>query len=117
MTGFLIPLGYKLTSFDPCVMVHVGNQIIIAIYVDDISIFGTNPLRNELKESLKKEFDLSDLGPLNPMYSYYYYKPIAGARWVTNVFVLRSRENKYIYEENITWAQEKVRNETMGRYS
>jgi hypothetical protein len=65
LTGFLIPLGYRPMNFDPCVMIHSSLQIIIAIYVDDISIFGADPGRNELKEALKKEFNLSELGPLN----------------------------------------------------
>ena len=62
LTGFLIPLGYKPTHFDPCVLVHITHQIIIA---DDITIFGASPFRHILKELLKKEFDLTDLGSLN----------------------------------------------------
>ena len=40
LTGFLIPLGFVTTNFDPCVLIHRGHQLIIAIYVDDITIAG-----------------------------------------------------------------------------
>jgi len=65
LTAFLIPLGYKPTNFDPCVLVHKTHEIIIAIYVDGITIFGSSPFRHTLKGSLQNEFDLSDLGSLN----------------------------------------------------
>ena len=65
MTAFLLPLGYKPTNFDHCVLVHKSHEIIIAIYVDDITIFGSSPFRHTLKGSLQNEFDLSDLGSLN----------------------------------------------------
>jgi len=40
--------------------------VIVAIYVDDITIAGPNTTQREyLKKSLKSEFKLSDLGSLN----------------------------------------------------
>lgn len=66
LTGFLIPLGYVTTNFDPCVLIHVKLQVIMAIYVDDITLAGSNSYeRKKLMESLKKEFNLSELGPLS----------------------------------------------------
>jgi len=52
-------------NFDPCVMIHSSVQIMIAIYVDDISIFRANPGWNKLKEAIKKALNLSELRPLN----------------------------------------------------
>jgi hypothetical protein len=65
LTGFLIPIGYIPCNFDPCVLIHITHQIFIAIYVDDLTIFGASPVRHTLKEALKKEFELTDLGCLN----------------------------------------------------
>ena len=68
LTGFLIPLGFVTANFDPCVLIHKDYLLIIAIYVDDITIAGlggSGSNRESLKKSLKSEFDLSDLGPLS----------------------------------------------------
>lgn len=51
---------------NPLDSVHSSHEIIVAIYIDDITIFGkATSLRHDLKESIKKEFAFSDLGPLN----------------------------------------------------
>jgi len=66
LTGFLIPLGYVTAHFDPCILIHLEHKVIIAIYVDDITITEPNITQREnLKKSLKGEFKLSDLGSLN----------------------------------------------------
>jgi len=66
LTRFLIPLGFVTAYFDPCVLIHVDNQVIIAIYVDDITIAGPNTAKREdLKKLLQAAFQLSDLGPLD----------------------------------------------------
>jgi len=66
LTGFLIPLGFVTAYFDLCVLIHVDNQVIIAIYVDDITMAGPNTAKREdLNKLLLAEFKLSDLGPLN----------------------------------------------------
>jgi len=52
--------------FDPCILIHLEHKVIVAIYVDDITITGPNTTQREnLKKSLKGEFKLSDLGSLN----------------------------------------------------
>jgi len=44
----------------------VDKQLVVAIYVDDLTLCGPDgPDRENFKTSLKKEFELSDLGPLN----------------------------------------------------
>jgi hypothetical protein len=48
LTTFLISLGFVISTFDPCVLSHKSRQLIMAIYVDDITIFGpqTSILKN-----------------------------------------------------------------------
>ena len=54
------------TNFDPCVLIYIEHKVIIAIYVDDITITRPNTTQREyLKKSLKGEFKLNDLGSLN----------------------------------------------------
>jgi len=66
LTGFLILLGFVTAYFNPYVLIHVDNQVIIAIYIDNITMVGPNTAkREELKKVLQAEFQLSDLGPLN----------------------------------------------------
>jgi len=52
-------------NFDPDVIIHSCLQIIIALYIYNISIFVADSGRNELKETLKKVFNLGELGSLN----------------------------------------------------
>ena len=66
LTGFLILLGFVTAYFNPYVLIHVDNQVIIAIYIDNITMVGPNTAkREELKKVLQAEFQLSDLRPLN----------------------------------------------------
>jgi len=58
-------LNFKRSTADLCV--YQKNQgeniLIIAVYVDDILIFSNNQKqKNDIKEKLKKEFKLKDLG-------------------------------------------------------
>jgi len=65
LTGFLLPLGFVTANFDSCVLIHKDYQLIVAIYVDDITLAGPDrPQRDNLKKLLKEEFEFSDLGPL-----------------------------------------------------
>lgn len=63
--GQLLPLRYRPMNFDPYVMFDASIQIIIAIYINEISILGTYSRRKELKETLKKKSNLSNIYPLN----------------------------------------------------
>jgi len=59
-------LGYAVSSFDPSVLINLQDQIFIAIYVDDITLFGPpGSARSALKIALKSEFRMSELGTLN----------------------------------------------------
>jgi hypothetical protein len=59
-------LGFKHSNFDPCVFIHNREQFFIAVYVDDLSLFGPpGTLMDLVKTTLSKEFEMKDLGPLH----------------------------------------------------
>ena len=58
---YMTEIGYRKSDFDPCV--YINNGIYLLLYVDDILIFGSDRLKiDELKEQLKQEFEMKDLG-------------------------------------------------------
>jgi len=66
LTTYLLPLGYAVSSLDPCVFINLQDQIFIAIYVDDITLFGPPvSARSALKIVLKSKFQLTELDTLN----------------------------------------------------
>lgn len=55
--------GFDTTNFDPCVFVHPTENAYVAVYVDDILIFGPdNKFRQALKLSIGNNFDCKNLG-------------------------------------------------------
>lgn len=57
--------GFVINEADRCVYCRHGasNSVLLCLYVDDISIFGTNIVAiNEVKSFLSKSFDMKDLG-------------------------------------------------------
>jgi len=66
LTRFLTLLGFKSAKFNPCVFIYVDKQLVVAICMDDLTLCRPDgPDRENFKTSLKKEFELSDLRPLN----------------------------------------------------
>jgi len=68
LVAFLTPFGFVVSSFDPCVLIYHQNGIIffLAVYVDDISLFGsTGPFMDHVKNLLKGEFKVTDMGDLH----------------------------------------------------
>jgi hypothetical protein len=63
---FLESIGFLPTYSDPCVYVNEETGVIIAMWVDDLVIFGKN-LKDvdDLKAKLKAEYEMKDLGELN----------------------------------------------------
>lgn len=62
----LRPHGFEISDFDPCVLAHQSAKLYIAIYVDDITLFGENgELMDQTVDLLKREFKVSDLGLLH----------------------------------------------------
>ena len=62
---FLRSIGFKPTYSDPCVYVHGRTGVIIAMWVDDLIIFGRDIADIEdLKAQLNEEYEMKDLGEL-----------------------------------------------------
>lgn len=64
LSDYLISKGYKNNTICPCVFIKktTSGYVIIAVYVDDLNIIGTNKEILEVIEFLKKEFEMKDLG-------------------------------------------------------
>lgn len=63
---YILPHGFVLSDFDPCVLLHKSENLIVAIYVDDIVLFGDQgKLMDEAVNSLKSEFKVNDMGTLH----------------------------------------------------
>lgn len=59
----LIKLGFQKSKYEACIFFKISNKFIVALYVDDFLIFSND--KNEkakLKEQLKKNFKIKDLG-------------------------------------------------------
>jgi hypothetical protein len=66
LTNYLLPYGFAIAHFDPCVLIHNSGNLFIAIYVDDITIFGPNDdLTERIISALGTEFQVKDLGTLH----------------------------------------------------
>jgi len=62
---FLESIGFKPTYSDPCVYVNNETGVIIAMWVDDLMIFGKDIENiNDLKAQLSEEYEMKDLGEL-----------------------------------------------------
>ena len=62
LTQFLLPLGFTISTFDPCKMVYKSQKYYIAIYVDDLTLFGPSAkFMYDTIASLKKGFEVTDL--------------------------------------------------------
>ena len=64
LRNYLTSKGYKNNAICPCVFIKktTSEYVIIAVYVDDLNIIGTNKEILEVIELLKKEFEMKDLG-------------------------------------------------------
>jgi hypothetical protein len=61
----LIRLGFEPLKSDNCVYINKAGVILVT-YVDDMLITGPDITEiNKVKEALKKEFEMDDLGPVN----------------------------------------------------
>jgi len=40
LVEYLGPFGFAITAWDPCVLVHESGDLFLAIYEDDITLFG-----------------------------------------------------------------------------
>lgn len=66
LSKHLIPLGFTIMTFDPCVLVNKDIPIFITIYVDDLILFGPPSKKMEdIITSLKAKFKVTDLRTVN----------------------------------------------------
>jgi len=66
LVKYLGPFGFAITAWDPCVLVHESGDLFLAIYVDDITLFGaTGELKEQTINVLKTEFKVNNMGELN----------------------------------------------------
>ena len=68
LTTCLKELGFKQSRADPCVYTldQDGDNITLAVYVDDLLMFGSNEvLIEKIKKQLAKKFEMKDLGEAN----------------------------------------------------
>jgi len=66
LVEYLGPFGLAITAWDPCVLVHKSGDLFLAIYVDNITLFGaTGELKEQTINVLKTEFKVNDMGELN----------------------------------------------------
>src|SRR5579859_1093017 len=62
---FLKSIGFDQSYSDPCVYINKTTGIIIAMWVDDLIIFGKDMASiNDLKVQLNEEYEMKDLGEL-----------------------------------------------------
>src|SRR5271155_5336503 len=80
---FLESIGFEQTYSDPCVYVNKEKGIILAMWVDDLIIFGKDLNSvNDLKARLNEEYEMKDMGEL---------------KYFLGIQVHRDRERKIIH--------------------
>jgi hypothetical protein len=58
----LLSIGFTQFHTDHCIYINKGTGVIIAIWVDDLLIFGNDiESINDLKQQLRQEFEMKDL--------------------------------------------------------
>jgi len=66
LVKYLAPFGFVITARDACVLVHESGNLFLAIFVDDITLFGaTGELNEQTINVLKTEFKVNNMGELN----------------------------------------------------
>jgi len=66
LVQYLRPAGFVITAWDPCVLGHKSGNLFLAIYADDITLFGaTGELEEQTINVLKTEFKVNYMGELN----------------------------------------------------
>jgi hypothetical protein len=66
LTQDFVSYGFVTSNIDPCVLTHKTKAFFIAIYVADITLYGpSGPMMNNVENTLKSEFEVTDLGDLH----------------------------------------------------
>jgi hypothetical protein len=80
---FLKSIGFEQTYSDPCVYINKTTEIILAMWVDDLIIFGKDVASiKDIKAQLNEEYEMKDLGEL---------------KYFLGIQVHRDRERKIIH--------------------
>ena len=80
---FLKSIGFDQLYSDPCVYINKTTEIIVAMWVDDLIIFGKDMASiNALKAQLNEEYEMKDIGEL---------------KYFLGIQVHRDRERKIIH--------------------
>ena len=99
LTDFLTLFGYAAIPEDPSVYRNKETGIYIAIYVDDLLLFGADkPAIAALKKQLSERFQITNLGPV----AYY-----------LGLEVVRNRPNRTIKLSQKTYLQKIIRDLNM----
>jgi hypothetical protein len=65
LTQHFISYKFVPSNFDLCVLTHKTEAFFIAIYMDDITLYSPGgPMMNNVKNTLKSEFEVTDGGDL-----------------------------------------------------
>jgi len=65
LVEYLRPFRIAITVWDPCVLFYQSGDLFLAIYVDNITLFGaTGELKEQTITVLNTEFNVNDMGEL-----------------------------------------------------
>ena len=88
---YLKAIGFTQSQSDHCVYINNTTGIILAMWVDDLIIFGKDMSTiDELKQQLRSEFEMKDLGDL---------------KYFLGVHVTRNRQNRQLTIDQTTYIQ------------
>ena len=66
LSSVLVPYRFTVSTFDPCVLIHKLMQFFLAVYIHDITLWGSaGNLMTSTKQLLEKEFEVTDMGDLH----------------------------------------------------
>jgi hypothetical protein len=63
---YFVRYRFVTSNFDTCILTHRTEAFLIAIYIDNITLYSPNgPMMIKVKNTLKSEFEVTDLGNLH----------------------------------------------------
>jgi len=91
LNGVLLKLNFKRLKSEPCLYKKISNRgniiCILAVYVDDIILTGTDEAITETKYKIKEHFKIKDIGDVDFIIGIKFQK-------ISNVYILH--QNRYI---------------------
>jgi hypothetical protein len=83
----LLDRDFVATAFDPCVFIHKSKQLILGVYVDDITMAGSESDISDLIRYLEQHFKISNAGPL---------------KWLLGIEIIQSERAVMLSQEQYT---------------